>query len=338
MILVCRDGLDPSRIGEIRAILARRGLEAVESRADGRTLLTVRADPGALEDLAPRALPGVESVITTDIRFPRTARRPDGERTVVEVGDRRIGDGTFAVVAGPCAVESREQILEAAETVAAAGGTMLRGGAYKPRTSPYSFRGLREEGLRLLAEARERTGLPVVTEIMDPRNLEAVLEHADMLQIGCRNMANAPLLAEAGRSGAPVLLKRGMSSTITEVLLAAEALLLAGTDKVVLCERGIRSFDTTTRNVLDLSAVPALRSKTHLPILVDPSHGAGRSDFVPALARAAAGVGADGLLIEVHPRPEMALSDGSQSLRPEQLEPLVRQCRAIFEIGREETP
>jgi 3-deoxy-7-phosphoheptulonate synthase len=337
MILVCRAGLDDARVDRIRSILSRRGLEAASSTADGRVLLTVDADPGDLEDLATRALPDVETVIPTKTAHPRADRRTDGRRTVVRAGDLRIGDGSFAVIAGPCAVESREQILAAAATVKAAGASALRGGAFKPRTSPYSFRGLGEEGLELLAEARRETGLAIVTEVLDPRDLEAVVRVADVLQVGSRNMTNAALLREIGAAARPVLLKRGMASTLTELLLAAEGLLLAGAEEVVLCERGIRSFDAATRNVFDLGVVPLLRSRTHLPVIVDPSHAAGRADIVPALARAGAAAGADGLLIEVHPDPEMSRSDGDQALPVGSLAPLVRQCRAIAGIAKEQS-
>ena len=335
MILVCRAGLDDARIDHIRSILTRRGLDSTSSTADGRVLLTVDAEPGEIADLATRRLPDVETVIPTTSSHPRTAARTDGRRTVIRAGDLRIGNGSFAVIAGPCAVESREQILAAAEAVKAAGGSALRGGAYKPRTSPYAFQGLGEEGLAMLAEARERTGLPIVTEVLDPRDLPAVARVADVLQVGCRNMSNAALLREVGAVGLPVLLKRGMAATVSEFLLAAEGLLLAGAEEVALCERGIRSFDPATRNVCDLGAVPVLRSRTHLPVIVDPSHAAGRSDLVPALARAAAATGADGILIEIHPQPELSLSDGDQALRPEQLAPLVRQCLRIADISKE---
>lgn len=337
MILVCRAGLDDARIDQIRAILARRGLEATSSTADGRVLLAVDAPPGVLEDLAIRCLRGVESVIATTSPIPRTTAREDGRRTVMSAGQARLGDGSFTIMAGPCAVESREQILAAAEAVKAAGATVLRGGAFKPRTSPYSFRGLEDEGLALLAEAREQTGLAIVTEVLDPRDLDRVAAVADILQIGSRNMPNAALLRAVGGAGRPVMLKRGMASTIAEFLLAAEGLLLAGAEEVVLCERGIRSFDPAARNVCDLGSVPMLRTRTHLPVIVDPSHAAGRADLVPALARAAAAAEADGILIEVHPDPVESRSDGNQALHTDDLAPLVRQCRAIASIAKEST-
>jgi 3-deoxy-7-phosphoheptulonate synthase len=233
---------------------------------------------------------------------------------VLEIAGRRIGGESFAIIAGPCAVESREQLLETAAIVQHAGATLLRGGAYKPRTSPYAFQGLGREGLRLLAEAKQRTGLPVVTEVLDARDIEHVLEVADVLQIGSRNMHNYPLLAEVGRSHRPVLLKRGLSSTLDELLQAAEYVLREGNEAVILCERGIRTFETAYRFTLDLAAVPALKERTPLPVIVDPSHAAGRRELVTPLSLAAAAVGADGLLVEVHPRPQEAICDGPQSL------------------------
>jgi 3-deoxy-7-phosphoheptulonate synthase len=237
-----------------------------------------------------------------------------GERTVLDVAGRKVGGEHFALIAGPCTVESREQLLETAHAVGAAGATMLRGGAYKPRTSPYAFQGLGQAGLRLLAEAKAHTGLPVVTEVMDARDLEPLLEVADVLQIGARNMQNYALLAEVGRAGRPVLLKRGFSSTIEELLMAAEYVLREGNDRVMLCERGIRTFENAYRFTLDLTAVPVLQELSHLPVIVDPSHAAGRRELVTPLSLAAAAVGADGIMVEVHPRPEEAICDGPQSL------------------------
>src|SRR6266545_104348 len=236
------------------------------------------------------------------------------ESTVIEVRGRRIGGAYFGLVAGPCTVESREQTLATAHAVAGAGATMLRGGAFKPRTSPYSFQGLGTEGLTILREAREETGLPIVTELLDPRHLEEVAETADVIQIGARNMQNFVLLAEVGRLDKPVLLKRGPAASVEELLMAAECVAKEGNERIVLCERGIRTFERKTRYTLDLGSVAVLKRETHLPVIVDPSHAAGRRDLVPPLARAAAAVGADGVLIEVHPRPEEALCDGPQQL------------------------
>ena len=249
-----------------------------------------------------------------------------------------VGGDEFVVIAGPCSVEGSEMIVETARAVRAAGARMLRGGAFKPRTSPYAFQGLGEPALRMLAEARARTGLPVVTELLDVRDTETVAEHADLLQIGARNMQNVPLLAAAAQTGLPILLKRGMSSTIRELLSAAEYVAVHGNGRVILCERGIRTFETATRNTLDISAVPVLKRTTHLPVIVDPSHAAGASDLVMPLARAALAAGADGLLVEVHPTPATALSDGAQSLTPDTFAAMMQELAAIaLAMGRRMT-
>jgi 3-deoxy-7-phosphoheptulonate synthase len=260
-------------------------------------------------------------------------RKEPGERTVVEVDGRRIGGDHFAVIAGPCTVESREVMLETAHAVKDAGAALLRGGAYKPRTSPYSFQGLGAEGLGLLAEAKAETGLPVVTELMEVRDLEAVAEVADVIQLGARNMQNYPLLTEVGRSGIPVLLKRGMSATLDELLMAAEYVLKEGNSEVILCERGIRTFETAYRFTLDLMAVPVLKERTHLPVVVDPSHAAGRRDLVPAMSMAAAAAGADGVLVEVHPDPEQAICDGPQQLRADGFAEYLAQVERAAELA-----
>jgi len=245
-------------------------------------------------------------------------RTTAGERSVLDVDGRKVGGESFALIAGPCTVESREQTLETARVVRDAGATMLRGGAYKPRTSPYAFQGLGQEGLKLLAEAKAETGLPIVTELVDIRDLDAVLEVADVVQIGARNMQNYALLAEVGRSGRPALLKRGLSSTLEELLMAAEYILKEGNPNVILCERGIRTFETAYRCTLDLMAVPVLKELSHLPVIVDPSHAAGRRDLVGPLSMAAAAVGADGIIVEVHPNPDEAICDGPQALRTDE--------------------
>lgn len=268
--------------------------------------------------------------------IPLTAREAVPEGTVVDVGGVKLGGRRVVVIAGPCSVESEEQIVATARAVKSAGATLLRGGAYKPRTSPYVFQGLREDGLRLLALARTETGLPVVTEVMDARHLDLVAEHADALQIGSRNMQNFTLLDEVGRSRKPVLLKRGMAATIEELLLAAERILRGGNTQVFLCERGIRTFEPATRNTLDLNAVPFLKRRTHLPVIVDPSHGTGLWWLVPHLSRAAVAVGCDGLIVEVHVDPERALSDGYQSLTPRTFETMMGEVRAVAQaVGRE---
>ena len=263
-----------------------------------------------------------------------TARStPTQPATAVRVADETIGGAAFTVIAGPCSVEGREMILRTASAVRASGARLLRGGAFKPRTSPYAFRGLGHAALALLAEARDATGLPIVTELMDARDIDAVDAVADVIQIGARNMQNFSLLAAVGERGTPVLLKRGMSATVSELLLAAEHVMAHGNSQVILCERGIRTFETATRNTLDISAIPVLKQETHLPVIVDPSHAAGRADLVPALAAAAVAVGADGLIVEVHPDPASALSDGAQSLTLDAFEHMMRMLAPLAAIG-----
>jgi len=262
-------------------------------------------------------------------------RRTNAKHTVINVNGTEIGANEIVIIAGPCAVENKEQILETAKAVSSAGANILRGGAYKPRTSPYSFQGLGEDGLRYLSQARKETGLPVVTEVMDTRQMEVVCEYADIIQIGSRSMHNFPLLKEAGKCRKPVLLKRGLMATIDEYLHAAEYILSEGNQEVILCERGIRTFETYTRNTLDLSAVPVLKRETHLPVIVDPSHGTGHSWLVPAMSKAAIAVGADGIMVEVHNKPLEALSDGQQSLYPKEFVQLVKDLDKIaLAMGR----
>ncbi len=280
-----------------------------------------------------RVMPGVAEIRQEAPPYPQVAR--GGHPVAIRVGQLKIGGDEVVVAAGPCAVEDPDQLTTVARAVAAAGASMLRGGAFKPRTSPYSFQGLGEEGLRLLAAAREETGLPVVTEVVAPEDVDLVAAHADMVQIGARNMQNFRLLSAVGDQPVPVLLKRGIASTIEEVLLAAEYVVSAGNPRVVLCERGIRTFESETRNTLDVSAVPVLKEKTHLPVLVDPSHAAGRRSLVPALARAGVAAGADGILVEVHHDPDRALSDGPQSLTLDGFRGLMGELRAVAAaVGR----
>jgi 3-deoxy-7-phosphoheptulonate synthase len=255
------------------------------------------------------------------------------EQAVLRIAGRPIGGPHFAMIAGPCTVESREQVLEAAAAVSDAGATMFRGGAYKPRTSPYAFQGLGQEGLRLLAEAKAQTGLPIVTEVMDARDLEELLEVADVLQIGARNMQNYTLLSEVGRCGRPALLKRGLSSTLDELLMAAEYILKEGNEAVILCERGIRTFETSYRFTLDLMAIPVLKARTHLPVIVDPSHAAGRRDLVEPMSLAAAAAGADGIIVEVHPRPDEAICDAAQQLPAAEFADYLERVRAVAAIA-----
>ena len=328
MIIVTRVNATSAMIDRIREHVESCGIRSYAVEQGDRVVIGCLGDAEELHAAAVAALPGVENVTAwrTQHRLASPALAPAGGRTAVRIGDgaRAVVGGTeLLVIAGPCAVEGREMLRETALAVRRAGAGALRGGAFKPRTSPYTFQGLAEEGLRLLAECRRETGLPVVTEVLDPRQVELVAEHADVLQVGARNMQNYPLLCEVGRVRRPVLLKRGMSATITELLLAAEYVLAAGNPDVMLCERGIRTFETATRNTLDVAAIPVLRRETHLPVIVDPSHAAGSAELVTPLACAAVAAGADGLIAEVHPRPEAALSDGEQSLTPEQFSGLM---------------
>ena len=293
---------------EIQAVIDRIrsvGARAHPSRGDEVTVIGAIGDREHVARLELEGTPGVERVVPILKPYKLSSTQfKHGERTVLDIAGRKVGGQSFAMIAGPCTVESREQTLETARVVRDAGGTLFRGGAYKPRTSPYAFQGLGQEGLRLLAEAKAETGLPIVTELMDQRDLEQVLEVADVIQIGARNMQNYSLLAEVGRAGRPVLLKRGLSATLEELLMAAEYILKEGNESVMLCERGIRTFETAYRFTLDLMAVPVLKELSHLPVIVDPSHAAGRRDLVLPLSLAAAAAGADGLIVEVHPNPD----------------------------------
>lgn len=278
------------------------------------------------------SLPHVEKVVPILKPFKLAGRETKGEDTVLTIGPAQIGGNRFCVIAGPCSVESRDQILETAKAVKDGGATVLRGGAYKPRTSPYSFQGLEEEGLHLLCEASQETGLPFVTEALTPEQVPLVAEHADIIQIGARNMQNFGLLKAAGKMHKPVLLKRGMMSTVNELLMSAEYVMSEGNRDVILCERGIRTFETETRNTLDLSAVPLLKSLSHLPVIVDPSHATGHWELVTPMAKAAAIAKADGAMIEVHPRPEEAFSDGAQSLRPDRFQQFMNELVPVLGI------
>ena len=283
--------------------------------------------------LSLESMPGVEAVVPILKPYKLAGRELRQENSVVDVGAVKIGGDRFCIMAGPCSVESRDQILETARVVKECGGNMLRGGAYKPRTSPYSFQGLEEEGLKLLLEASRETGLPFVTEVMTPEQVPLVESYADMLQVGARNMQNFGLLKAVGKAKKPVFLKRGMMSTIQELLMSAEYVMSEGNTKVVLCERGIRTFETETRNTFDISAIPVLRKLSHLPIVVDPSHATGHWDMVIPMAKAAVAAGADGLMVEVHPRPVEAFSDGAQSLKPKRFRELVDGIRPYLELG-----
>ena len=330
MIIVLRQGSTQQEVEEIVERLKRLGFGAHISQGTERTIIGAIGDERQvnLEEKI-GVLPFVERVIPILAPYKLTSREFRREDTVVEVGGVRIGPGKFVVMAGPCAVESEKQVMETAQKVKEAGATILRAGAFKPRTSPYSFQGLGEKGLKILAKAREEIGLPIVTEALGIEELPMVSEYADMIQVGARNMQNFRLLEAVGRLRKPVLLKRGMMSTVDEMLMSAEYILSQGNYQVVLCERGIRTFESATRNTLDLSCVPIVKKQSHLPIVVDPSHGTGRSDLVPAMSFAALAAGADGLQIEVHPNPIEALSDGPQSQNPEQFSTLMDELKKM---------
>jgi 3-deoxy-7-phosphoheptulonate synthase len=318
MMIVMKPNATAEEIEHVVARVRSVGARAHVSRGDEVTVIGAIGDREHVARLELDGAPGVAQVVPILKPYKLSSSQFGvGERSVFEICGRRIGGEHFALIAGPCTVESRTQLLETARAVKDGGAAMLRGGAYKPRTSPYAFQGLGQEGLRLLAEAKELHGLPIVTELMDVRDLEPVLEVADVVQIGARNMQNYTLLSEVGRCGVPVLLKRGLSATLEELLMAAEYILKEGNERVILCERGIRTFETAYRFTLDLMAVPVLRQLSHLPVVVDPSHAAGRRDLVGPLSFAAAAAGADGIIVEVHPNPEDAICDGPQALRAE---------------------
>jgi len=336
MIVVLRPGLTQEEIHKVVERIESFGLRAHISEGKERTIIGAIGDERLLVDQTLESFPGVEKVLPILKPYKLVSREFQKHNTVIEVNGRKIGGKKVHVMAGPCSVESREQVLDSAVPVKEAGATFLRGGAFKPRTSPYAFQGLGEEGLNYLAHAREVTGLPVITEVLDPRDLDVVSRYTDILQIGARNMQNFKLLTEVGKLDKPVLLKRGLSATIQEFLLSAEYIASEGNRKIILCERGIRTYETETRNTLDLSAVPVLKQLSHLPVFVDPSHGTGRWDLVAPMALAGVAAGADGLLIEVHSHPEVALSDGPQSLKPEKFAALMNDLKKVAAaVGRE---
>jgi len=329
-----QDATEEQIRGVVRAIEAR-GFKAHPIPGVQRTAIGVTGNRGAVEAPALESLPGVLEVIPVTHAYKLVSREVKPEDSVVHIGGVAVGGPGLVIVAGPCAVESLEQTLRVAREVKKGGAHLLRGGAYKPRTSPYAFQGLGEKGLEILAAAREETGLPVVTEALDNESLDLVEKYADAIQIGARNMQNFSLLKRAGRARKPVILKRGMSATLEEFLMSAEYILAEGNYQVVLCERGVRTFSDFSRNTLDLAVVPAVKKLSHLPILVDPSHGTGRRDKVAPLSRAAAAVGADGVMVEVHHDPDVALSDGPQSITPDMFAELVGELRQIAPvIGR----
>ncbi len=335
MIIVLRAGATDGDVRQIEESLRTRGLAAHISRGVERTIIGAIGDERKLDPAVFEGLPIVEKVLRILVPYKLVSREFRKEDTVITVNGRSVGGMAIALFAGPCSVEGKEMMVGVGGSVASCGATFLRGGAFKPRTSPYAFQGLGEEGLKILAEARERTGLPVATELMDPRDIDLVARYADVIQIGARNMQNFRLLTEVGRLDKPVILKRGMSATIQELLMSAEYIASEGNQKIILCERGIRTYETATRNTFDVSAFPVLKSLSHLPVIADPSHAAGKAALVEPLAAAAIAAGADGLMIEVHHQPEKALSDGPQSLRPEAFAEMVSRLRKVAEaVGR----
>lgn len=337
MIVVMKNEATKEEIDKVKSLIEELGYKPHPIEGILRTVIGVvgddRGKPHHAEVL--RQSKGVDKVVPIEQPYKLASKEVQGSTSPVKVAGTIVGEKNIAVIAGPCSVENEEQLMEIAKSVKASGATMLRGGAFKPRTSPYSFQGLGKEGLKLLATAREETGLPIVTELMDPDDIELLEEYADVLQIGARNSQNYALLKLVGKSKKAVLLKRGMSTTINEFLMCAEYILSEGNPNVMLCERGIRTFETATRNTFDLNAIPVLKEKTHLPVFADPSHGTGYWQYVTPMALAAIAAGADGLAIEVHNNPEIAVSDGGQSLKPEKFEDLMKKAAAVaVAVGR----
>lgn len=330
MVIVMKKGASPEQIAAVEARLINKGFNVHVSEGVNRTILGAVGDRTRVDHTSLQAMAGVENVVAIMKPFKMASREFKTDNTIVKIGAATFGDGTVPLIAGPCAIEGREQFIETAVAVWERGALMLRGGAFKPRTSPYSFQGLGEEGLKIMAEARELTGLPIVTEVMDQKSVPMVAEYVDMIQIGARNMQNFYLLKEVGKYNKPVLLKRGLSATIEEWLMAAEYILDSGNSQVILCERGIRTFETYTRNTLDLSAVPLVKQISHLPVIVDPSHGTGKHDLVIPMSLAAVACGCDGLIVEVHTNPAEAWSDGPQSLVPDEFGLLASQVQAVL--------
>lgn len=335
MIIVMQQGAGHEALAEVKKRIRELGYKPHVIHGTTREVIGAIGDErgkAVLQSI--ESMPGVESVVPILKPYKLASREVKPEPSAVEIAPGVVvGGDDLVVMAGPCSVESEEQILETAHAVKAAGARVLRGGAFKPRTSPYSFQGMEEEGLKLLALAREETGLPIVTEVVNPRDVELVARYADVMQVGARNVQNFALLKILGQLGKPVLLKRGMASTIQEYLMSAEYILSEGNQKVILCERGIRTFETATRNTLDISAVPVLRQQTHLPILIDPSHATGHASLVPSMCYAAVAAGCDGLIVEVHPHPEVATSDGPQSLRPADFAEMMRKLAEFARVA-----
>ncbi len=335
MIIVMKKDATTSQMDRVVSWIKQMGQQAYISQGEERTVIGIIGDTRSLDHTLISQFDGVENMVPIEKPFKLANREFHPQDTVFNVGGVEIGGERVVSIAGPCAVESFDQMLETARSVKEEGAQVLRGGAFKPRTSPYSFQGLGEEGLRILSRVREETGLPVVTEVMQPELVSLVSSYADVLQVGARNMQNFALLHAVGKAQRPVMLKRGMMSTMEELLLAAEYILLHGNPQVILCERGIRTFETYTRNTLDISAIPLLKQLTHLPVMVDPSHATGKRELVEPVSMAAVAAGADGVVIEVHPNPEEALSDGAQSLKPEQFAAMMKNLNPVAEaVGR----
>jgi len=332
MLIVMKAGASKDEVAAVEKKIRDLGFTPNDIPGATRLAIGITGNQGPLEPGLFTVMAGVADAVPVSKPWKLVSREVKPDDTSVKIGAAQIGGGRFGVIAGPCAVESREQVDTAATAVKAAGAHFLRGGAFKPRTSPYSFQGMKEDGLKILADARERTGLPIVTEVMDTRDVDLVARYADVLQVGARNMQNFSLLEAVGACGKAVMLKRGLSATIQEFLMAAEYIVKQGNYQVILCERGIRTFETMTRNTMDLGSIPLIKRPTHLPIIVDPSHGTGDRASVPAMARAAVALGADGLMVEVHPQPEKALSDGPQSLTPAAFQELMGSLQAIAAV------
>lgn len=328
MVIVLKNSKDQSQLEYLLSLLDEKGIAVQQTVGVSRTILGLVGDTAAIDIEALRALDIVEDVKRIQEPYKLANRKFHPNDTIIKVGDTTIGEGSLTLIAGPCSVEGEEQICQIALSVKAAGATLLRGGAFKPRSSPYSFQGLQEEGIRLLKKAREVSGLPIVTEITDASQLP-LFEDVDVIQVGARNMQNYELLRKLGKIDKPILLKRGLSATYDELIMSAEYIMAGGNNKVILCERGIRTFETYTRNTLDIAAIPVLKKLTHLPVIADPSHGTGKADLVASVSAAAAAAGADGLIIEVHNDPPKALSDGAQSLRCEEFTELAKKLYAV---------
>ncbi len=331
MMVIMRANASEAEVANVVAYVEKNGLNAHLSKGAERTVIGVVGDIRRVSKETFELMDGVDSVMRISRPYKITSREFQPEKTTFNVNGVKVGSDEILIIAGPCSVEGRQELLEIAQAVKEAGGHALRGGAFKPRTSPYAFQGMGEAGLEILAEARELTGLPVVTEVMAPEQVPLVAKYADVLQIGARNMQNYNLLHAVGKTDKVILLKRGMSATAEELLMAAEYILSDGNRRVMLCERGIRTFETATRNTTDINAVPVLQAQTHLPVVVDPSHSTGKWEYVLPIARAAIAAGADGLIVEVHQRPEEAASDGAQSLKPEKFAQMIKQVRAVAE-------